>query len=84
MIFGYQGTRRPVEQLLTIPSAGPLAVSNGPPPGFLWVSGGCDFKFWLQPHILITLTPDKRIYNFVAGKLFNFCITLKWYSLKME
>ena len=34
------------------------------PPWFLRVLGGCGFKFWWQPHILLRLTPDKRIYNF--------------------
>ena len=34
------------------------------PPRFLRVLGGFGFKFLLQPHILLILTPDKRIYNF--------------------
>ena len=34
------------------------------PPWFLRVLGGCGFNFWWQPHILLRLTPDKRIYNF--------------------
>ena len=35
-----------------------------PPPRFLRVLVGYGFKFLLQPHILLRLTPDKRIYNF--------------------
>ena len=55
---------------LTLSGAAPLAVSNGrggahcAPPRFLRVLGGYGFKFLLQPHILLRLTPDKRIYNF--------------------
>ena len=33
------------------------------PPRFLRVLGGLWFQFFLQPHILLRLTPD-RIYNF--------------------
>ena len=57
-------------QSLTLSRVAPSAVSKGwggadwAPPWFLRVLGGCGFKFWWQPHILLRLTPDKRIYNF--------------------
>ena len=55
--------------ILTLSRVAPSAVSKGggadwAPPWFLRVLGGCGFKFWWQPHILLRLTPDKRIYNF--------------------
>ena len=56
---------------LTLSGAAPLTVSKGqggghivPPLGFWGCWGGYGFKFSLQPHILLRLTPDKRIYNF--------------------
>ena len=42
---------------LTLSRVAPSAASKG------W-GGCCGFKFWWQPHILLRLTPDKRIYNF--------------------
>ena len=56
--------------MLTLSRVAPSAVSKGrggahcAPPWFLRVLGGCGFNFWWQPHILLRLTPDKRIYNF--------------------